>query len=202
MANKDHSLDTPIITAALQEFLNKGFEKASLRTIAANANVTVGAIYTRYKTKDILFCSLVQPLIEKISKTFTALKEDYSSDDPIADPQQFIETMQTESNMILHLLFDDYQQALLLLCKSTGSSMEHFFDIIVEKKIEESVKFFENAGIESMDIDVLKLLINSQFHTYYQIIENGYDLETARKILNAAIIYHTGGWVTLFKQTF
>ena len=202
MANKDHTLDTPIITAALQEFLTKGYEKASLRSIAANANVTVGAIYTRYKTKDILFCSLVQPLIEKISSTFTTLKAEYFSDDPVNDPKEFIATMQNESNMILHLLFDDYDQATLLLCRSTGSSMEHFFDLIVEKKIEESIKFFENAGIESMDIDVLKLLINSQFHTYYQIIENGYDLETARKILNAVMIYHTGGWVTLFKQTF
>ena len=202
MANKGHSLDTPIITAALQEFLNKGFEKASLRTIAANANVTVGAIYTRYKTKDILFCSLVQPLLQKIEETFSSLKAEYAADDPVGNPQEFIASMQNESNMILHLLFDDYQQALLLLCRSTGSSLEHFFDIIVERKIEESIKFFENAGIESMDVDVLKLLISSQFHTYYQIIENGYDLETARKILNAVMIYHTGGWVTLFDHTF
>ena len=201
MANKDHSLDTPIITAAFTEFLTNGYEKTSLRTIAANADVTVGAIYTRYKTKDLLFCSLVQPLLNRIEETFSSLKAEYSSEDPIYDPKEFIQTMQNESTMILHLLFDDYDLAVLLLCRSAGSSLEHFFDSIVDRKIQESIEFFKNANVTGLDINVLKLLISSQFHMYYQIIENGYDLDTAKTILHSVMIYHTGGWISLFEHS-
>ena len=66
MAVKNHALDEKILTAAREEFLSCGFEKASLRKIAASAEVTVGAIYTRWPTKDQLFYALVEPLVDRI----------------------------------------------------------------------------------------------------------------------------------------
>ena len=55
MALKDHSLDDKIITAAFYEFMEFGFQKASIRKIAERAGVTHGAVYTRYNSKDALF---------------------------------------------------------------------------------------------------------------------------------------------------
>ena len=55
MANKNHELDKPIIEAAKMEFLQNGFQSASIGNIAKRAGVTTGAIYTRYKGKDELF---------------------------------------------------------------------------------------------------------------------------------------------------
>ena len=63
LANKDHSLDDGIIRAAYDEFLACGFEKASLHKIAEKANVTTGAIYTRYKNKDALFVRSLQTIL-------------------------------------------------------------------------------------------------------------------------------------------
>ena len=60
MALRDHSLDDKI-TAAMEEFSSKGYAGASLRKIAEKAGVTVGAIRTRYPSKDELFASLVKP---------------------------------------------------------------------------------------------------------------------------------------------
>ena len=55
MALKDHSIDNRIIVAARKEFYEYGFTQASLRKIASRAEVTTGALYTRYKNKDELF---------------------------------------------------------------------------------------------------------------------------------------------------
>ena len=66
MALRDHSLDGRITAAAREEFLDKSYTGASLRKIAEKAGVTVGAIQTRCKTKDALFCSLLQPLLADI----------------------------------------------------------------------------------------------------------------------------------------
>ena len=62
MALRNHSLDDKITTAALEEFSEKGYMGASLRKIAEKAGVTVGAIQTRYKSKDELFACLLKKL--------------------------------------------------------------------------------------------------------------------------------------------
>ena len=53
-----------IIEAAKQEFLAYGYADASLRRIAAAANIQVGGLYKHFASKDALFESLVEPAIQ------------------------------------------------------------------------------------------------------------------------------------------
>ena len=48
-----------IVNIATQEFLNNGYQAASLRKIAKAARVTTGAMYGYYKNKEALFNSIV-----------------------------------------------------------------------------------------------------------------------------------------------
>lgn len=98
---------------------------------------------------------------------------------------------------ILHLLFDNYDEARLLLCRSVGSSMEHFFDRVVDLKIQETVRFFETVNIPHPSYKIMKLFINSQFHMYYQVINDGCSLEEAKEMIDSAVIFNTGGWLAL-----
>ena len=197
MAKKDHSLDQGIIEAAKQEFLENGFANASLRKIATNANVTIGAIYTRYKTKDILFASLVSPLIDAINNAFQQLQQTFMSTSPTSVEELF-HNMESESNAILHLLFDDYTSSKLLLCKSSGSSLEHFFDDVVDHKIAASLCFFDQTKTTPQFKATLKILISSQFQSYFQIIHEGYELAEAKLIMHDIMKYHFAGWQSLF----
>ncbi|MCR4790946.1 MAG: TetR/AcrR family transcriptional regulator, partial [Treponemataceae bacterium] len=47
-----------ILTAANEEFSQKGFSSASLRTIVKKAGVTTGALYGYFKSKEELFDAL------------------------------------------------------------------------------------------------------------------------------------------------
>lgn len=49
-----------LLEAALHVFATQGFEKASMREIAANAGLTTGAIYYHYKNKDDLYYDAVR----------------------------------------------------------------------------------------------------------------------------------------------
>lgn len=200
MANKNHELDGRIAASAFSEFLEKGYRDASLRKIAQKAGVTVGAIQTRYKTKDELFCGLLEPFISGIESAFQSIKTAYlqeSANDFIAHLEK---SMRIESDTILQLIFDHYDEAVLLLCRSAGSSMEGFFDRIIDRKVCESEAFFDKAEEQYFDGDLLRLLISSQFHSYYQIVEGGYGKETAKAYMNAVMRYHMGGWTTLLRQ--
>ena len=66
MALRDHSLDDKITSAAMEEFSEKGYMGASLRKIAQKSGATVGAIQTRYRSKDELFASLLNPFLDDI----------------------------------------------------------------------------------------------------------------------------------------
>ena len=44
--------------AAMAEFLDKGFQGASLRQIVKNAGVTTGAFYGYFSSKEALFASI------------------------------------------------------------------------------------------------------------------------------------------------
>lgn len=197
MANRDHSLDNRIIIAARNEFLEKGYAGASLRKIAEQAGATIGAIRTRYQTKDDLFLSLVRPLVSDINTAFQKLKNDYftvGSDDPISHLQK---SMKLESDAIIDLIFQHYDKAVLLLCRAGGSSLETFFDQLVEQKIEESLLFFRKFSVPDPKEDVLRLLIFAQFNSYRQIVSGGYSEASARESMNAVMLYHTNGWLAL-----
>ena len=53
-----------ILDCAKQEFLEKGYKDASLRTIAREANTSTGSIYTRFQDKEGLFKAVVEPAVQ------------------------------------------------------------------------------------------------------------------------------------------
>lgn len=199
MALRDHSLDGKITAAALAEFTEKGYTRASLRKIAERAGVTVGAIQIRYKSKDELFASLLKPLLDEIEKLFSTTKADYYTDNGADILSRLKASMQHESAAILHLIFDHYEQATLLLYRSTGSSLEAYFDSLVKHKIDESIAFFHSAGHLAIDEKLLGLLISAQFDSYRRIIAECPDRKIAEEYMARLMVYHFGGWTALFE---
>ena len=200
MALRDHSLDDKIITAARKEFSEKGYSGASLRRIAEKAGATVGAIQTRYKSKEELFGHLLKPLLDDIEALFQNTKAEYYSgveNDFLAGLKT---SMQHESAAILRLIFDHYEEAVLLLCRSAGSSFEHYFDGLVQSKIQESAAFFHAEGVADMDEKLLGLLISVQFDSYRRIVAECTDSKTAERYMDAMMVYHFGGWTAFFES--
>lgn len=200
MALRDHSLDDKITEAAWKEFSDKGYMGASLRKIAENAGITVGAIQTRYKSKDDLFASLLAPLLNDIEATFRSVKSDYYSGEDTELLTQLKISMQHEAEAILHLIFSHYEEAVLLFYRSAGSSVEHYFDMVVKNKIEESISFFHSSGYTGVDERLLGLLISVQFDSYRRIVADCPDRQTAEACMNSLMTYHYGGWVALFNS--
>lgn len=198
MARRDHSLDSSITAAAFEEFSEKGYAGASLRKIAEKAGATVGAIQIRYKSKDELFVSLLKPFLSEIEAAFQSIRSDYYSGADEGIPARLKASMQRESAVILHLIFDHYDEAVLLLYQSAGSSLAGFFDTLVARKIEESAAFFRSTGYAGVDEQLLGLVISAQFDSYRRIIASCRDRETAERYMNALMIYHFGGWTALF----
>jgi AcrR family transcriptional regulator len=65
-----------IIKSARREFKKYGFEKASMRSIASSANMTVGNLYRYYKNKEDLYGAIIGGLFDEIKTLKTSLPEE------------------------------------------------------------------------------------------------------------------------------
>ncbi len=65
MNTKDFDTREAILSSGKQEFLTNGFDKASLRAICKNAQVTTGAFYSCFSRKEELFSAIVDPMLRK-----------------------------------------------------------------------------------------------------------------------------------------
>ena len=57
-----------VMAAARDEFMESGFEKASMRSIAGRCGMTAAGIYRHCRDKEDLFDQLVVPAVERIEK--------------------------------------------------------------------------------------------------------------------------------------
>ena len=68
MRKKDELAIDKITECAKKEFLEKGFENASMRVIAENAGYTTGILYGRFADKGELFRAIVKDTADAFPK--------------------------------------------------------------------------------------------------------------------------------------
>lgn len=122
-----------LLQSARAEFIAKGYQGASLRSICKNSGLTTGALYFFFKDKDDLFTSLVSPQLNALKAMLTAhMQQELLALEQGGDAQcdDFRDDAYA-AQQVVHLLYQNYDLFLLLLTGSYGSSQEHFIDELV-----------------------------------------------------------------------
>lgn len=200
MAVKDHSLDEKITKAAMEEFKEKDFLKASLNKIAENAGLTTGAVYTRYKSKDELFCSLVCPLIEEMQKRLYPLQKAYSDVRDSENIEDILKVIRLERQIYVDIIFTYYDECILLFCRSGGSSAEKKLIEWTTYKAASTADFIRRRAKKEIDTDLIELIMNEQFQFYRQVLQKGFDKEKTVRLMDSIEEFHESGWKGLFEQ--
>jgi AcrR family transcriptional regulator len=191
-----------IVSCSKQEFLRRGFKDASLRTIAASAGVTTGAIYGYFENKDALFNYVVTPLCDQIGAWMTGQVDAYRSSD--AEPGS-ISTEKTFQSIeeIYAVLYAHFDEAKLLADCAQGSSRENYFHDIVRYEVEHTMGYIEEYrkfnGTPTKDIDafVIHALSESYVNSLLEPIRHNLSLEEALKRCEPIGTFYTQGWLAL-----
>ena len=120
MSKPDKSIDPRILKSAKEEFLSQGYEKASLKTICANAKVTTGALYKRYKSKEELFTAVVTPTLEALNEVADNRRINFET----VTEFELIEAWNMNNDVMLwwfKFLYSHYDGFILLLSCSQGT---------------------------------------------------------------------------------
>lgn len=194
LANKDHSLDDGIIRAAYDEFLACGFEKASLHKIAEKANVTTGAIYTRYKNKDALFVSLLQDFLPVMEAAFAPAAPEYEKARQSGTTDALLQAIDFEQRIYFALLAEHYDDCTLFFCRSDGSSAEKLLKEMMRRKTEQTVNFFCEVYGKKPNADAVRLLMGAQLWYFRQLLDEHPDEERMLACLRTVVDFTNAGW--------
>lgn len=200
MAIKNHSLDDKIIEAATIEFMEFGFQGASLRRIAQRANLSTGALYTRYESKDALFCSIVKDILSEISHEFAPLQKGYMEAQKSNSVEAVLEAIRQEERMYQEIILKYYDQCVLFFCQSDGSSLQAKLEELMTYKAKETVAFLENISKKEVNADGVEILLLQQFYCYRAILQKRLSKEQTTACLKMVENFQEAGWKEFFRQ--
>ena len=164
-----------LLKSAKKEFLEKGFMGDSLRTIAANAGVTTGAMYRHFKDKDDFFCALVDQAIDVTIKTVSLADSAHHLDFGNPLSQEHFDVESKETNNFLNYIYDNFDIFTLLLTKASGSTHEHFQEEICElytKNCEQTFNWMYKNKISTKKIDKMTIhfIASTVINAFVEII--------------------------------
>ena len=187
-----------IIPAARKEFLEKGFDKASIRAIAAAAGMTSAGLYRHFADKEAMFAALVEPALTEFRGLFTVLKaRDYELLDKGA-----LDAMWEEGSDLagfLDLIYRHFDAFKLLVCCSEGTRYEHFVHEYVMIEQKETLAYLGEArrrGIPVKDIrpEELHLLLSAYAVAIFEVVVHDFTHEDAQHYLKTLQAFFTPGW--------
>lgn len=135
-----------LLDAALHVFATQGFEKASMREIAANAGLTTGAIYYHYKNKDDLYYDAV-----KESAYFVHKLSEKDKDSKVKSNQEMFDEI---SNNVRNRMSKEIEQRLLILLTAyaitKGGRIKEKYKLDYNEIIDKVAKlYFYAFGVEN-----------------------------------------------------
>lgn len=194
-----------LLASAKQEFLEKGYMQASLRSICKNAGVTTGALYFFFQDKEDLFTQLVEPTLQKlreyIQQHFQAEQEEIKSGVP--DETEDADDIKM-TRQILHAMYQNYDILLLAITRSQGSKYEHCVDEFVAIA-EHHYRYLADGmaarvGMDRIDDYTIHWIAHMQIDVFVHMLQHEPSEEKAQQHIEKIVSYLVSGWMSLFMK--
>ena len=185
-----------VLAAARDEFMEYGYDKASMRRIGERCDMTAAGLYRHCRDKADLFGELVSPSIQKIEAWIEA------------HVNRSIRTMETktvdlwkdsEIDMMRDLIYPNMEEYRLLLTKAQGSPYETFLHDLTERQQKKMLSFLpmlREKGYVPKEIDAkeLYLLLSAYTTAMFEPVVHGYTEEEAYRCLETLEAFFLPGW--------
>lgn len=188
-----------LLACAKKEFMEKGYTKASLRSICREAGVTTGALYFFFRDKADLFSSLVEEPVNGLFEMMTGhyreeMEIELGADDTRLDG---LEDMQVAVR-IMHYMYQNYDAFLLVLTKSQGSGYENCIDTFVDMTQKHyrllSDRICRHWNLPPLDEYLIHWISHMQIDTFVHMITHEESEETACRYMEPTVRYLFAGF--------
>lgn len=202
--SNDKETKSKLLLSARKEFMEKGYNKASLRNICKNAGVTTGALYFFFKDKEDLFAAIVE---EPLNKLHGLMMQHYNGEKEDLENLGEYENFENDDEAALstiHFMYKYYDEFQLLLTKSQGSRFENCIDDFVEIS-EKLYKMFadmvsEKTGSSKIDDYMIHLVVHMQIDAFVHLLTHEESEEAAVEHMKYIVKFLTSGWFGMFNK--
>ena len=199
---RDKSLSHARVRQAIkEEFLEKGFEGASIRSIGAKAGMTSAGLYRHFDDKEAMFSAMVDPLIDSIKKWVERHKNrKYGlAEDGTKGKDLFGETV---VDLFKDVILPQKEEFRLLLNCSAGTKYENFIhDFVDENQIDfmNALDYLRGQGykVKNISAEELHMLLSAYITACLEPIIHDYDDEKIDNYLKTIQDFFMPGWLNL-----
>ena len=208
MANRIEGVTEKLLDCAMEEFLAKGYEGASLRTIAENAGTTPRSVYTRYGDKEGLFAALVDDTARSIKDLLNTYMGGYH-EKPVEEQktlfhnEDFDQEYHGYVQSVVDAIYDHWRECKLLVCGSEGTKYAYFLDDLVSIEEKYTLLYIEYTGNDVIASSrakpqLIHLLCSSFMHGFFEIVRHDMDKADAMLFIQQLQEFYSCGWDNLF----
>lgn len=207
MAKVMEGVSERILACAKEEFLEKGYSEASLRTIAAKADTTTGSIYSRFKDKEGLFGALVEPTADHLVEMFLEVQEQFHDLEAEEQPKKMESYVMGGMMDMLDYVYEHFEEFQLLLDASYGTKFQDFVEKLVEIETEYTYKYMETTQFQNengecvVTAEFIHIMTRAMFESMFEVVRHKMPKETAVCYLRMIERFHYGGWNAIYHMT-
>lgn len=182
-----------LLKSGKEEFLEHGFEKASLRAICTGAGVTTGAFYSNFKAKDDLFGAIIEDDLRAYNEIYDDLIDRVVAHAPNGEGGEL---------EVMDFIMDHRDLFKLLFDCSEGSSYEGFKDELLAKFNRTYQRFFDSYAKAPVAPAITHTVVRMKFAQYCEMIYGDYGRDEVMHITDRLAGFTTAGFETLLGVRF
>ena len=132
-----------IIDSAKEEFLNNGYENASMRSIAKSANMTVGNLYRYFTNKEDIHRQIVSETLNEINDLLKTLTSNHvSMETRVFSLKANLDDLRDLMNRFSERLVDIYlnhksEFNILMMQSELNTELTNWFSLAIKSLIEQ-----------------------------------------------------------------
>lgn len=196
-----------IHASAKREFLEKGFQGASLRNIVKSAGVTTGAFYGYYDSKEKLFDALVSDQYEYLMDMYVRTQNGFKKLEPGAQQENMGKVGGDCMEQMLDYMYENEDEFRLILTCSMGTRYENMVHEMSEIEVQATHDFVQvmranGKDVREIDPKLEHVLVSGMFSAFFELLIHRNDIGEAKTYLKQLREFYTAGWRQLFDMYF
>ncbi|MBW9276482.1 TetR/AcrR family transcriptional regulator [Bacteroides fragilis] len=191
-----------ILSAAKEQFVQRGYLKTSMREIADAVDVGVGNLYNYFENKDELFCVILRPVSDALERMLQEHHGAKGADIMLICSEEYLKSAVDE---YISLINKHGELMKILLFHSQGSSLEKFREDYTNRSTEIVKTWFAEMKEKHPEINVVvsDFMIHLQavwmFTLFEEMLKHAIDSKEMEYIVHEYILFEIQGWRALLR---
>jgi AcrR family transcriptional regulator len=202
MAKRVEGRSDKLLECAKAEFLEMGFQEASLRVIAAKADTSTGAIYTRFQDKEGLFHALVDDTVSRLLDWFEKGQQAFA-DQPSETQKKDVFTYKPDLwEELVNYIYDHWDVFRLLVRCADNSCYDDMLNRMIDIEVNYTYRFLESTGNKALANGALTpmlvhMLSNAFYSGLFETVRHQMSKEDALTYVRQLRRFFVCGWADL-----